>query len=115
MPRRRVVSRKASTTPWTGSCARSARVPGGRSTTPYGEHTFLDRWNRERKRNKKIRNLKVGSKLTVERSGKTYSCLVKEGHYLYQGNKQFPTLYKLTEHITGKGSSWSGPKFWKLT
>ena len=80
----------------------------------FGEHTYLARWMRERGRNRKIARLKINSTLKVQRNGSAHQCKVKKGHYLYEGQK-FPTLYKVTEHITGKGSVWSGPKFWKLT
>jgi hypothetical protein len=96
--------------------ARSAKARAESGMVPWGEHTFQSRWEKERARSPLIAKLTPGKKLTVEwprDSGDKYTVTCKKGHYEYNGTK-FPTLYKVTEHITGEGSKWSGPKFWKL-
>lgn len=94
----------------------NAKAQGDSAMVPWGEHTFLSRWEKERARSPLIAKLTPGRKLSVEwprGSGDTYTVTCKKGFYEYNGEK-FPTLYKVTEHITQQGSTWSGPKFWKL-
>lgn len=107
----------ASTRKRTTGAAKSAAAPAG--SREFGEHTWEARWLRERKRHKVVGNLRPGQKLEVVRrlgSGEPqkFRATVRQGYYVASDGTKHPTLYKLTEHVSGKCSVWSGPRFWKL-
>ena len=100
----------------TGAVKSVAALAGSRE---FGEHTWEARWMRERKRHKVVGNLRPGQKLEVVRrlgSGEPqkFRATVRQGYYVAADGTKHPTLYKLTEYVSGKCSVWSGPRFWKL-
>lgn len=119
--------------PAKGAKAKSAsrakgQVVNRRRVNPWGEHTFLNRWERDMKRRPR---LEVGQKLVATHGGKTHEAWVRQGYFEYNGHR-FPTRYAMTKEITGtverakqlvdgkrpegtrKLTNWSGPKFWKV-
>lgn len=112
--------------------AKTAKARAASSPEPWGEHTFVDRFKRERQRSRLISRLVPGTVLTVERNGQKHVCQVIQNGYTYRG-KTFPTLYAVTVEAAGTqerprqlkadGSrpegqraicNWSAPKFWAL-
>jgi len=112
--------------------AKTAKARAESSPEPWREHTFVDRFKRERQRSRLISRLVVGTVLTVERNGQKHVCQVIQNGYTYRG-KTFPTLYSVTVEAAGTqerprqlkadGSrpegqraicNWSAPKFWAL-
>jgi hypothetical protein len=90
--------------------------PKPEGAEPWGEHTFLSRWERERARSKPIAAIKPGSKLVREFNAVLYTALCRQGFYLLSGiatddkpakkaylpeNEKFPTLGAMTLKITG--------------
>lgn len=106
----------------TAKTAKTAEAPAdtAQSRGWSSEHDAA-RWERERKRSKKIAALKAGSFLTREYRGQTYEVAILKQGYLYDG-MEYPTLYAVTKEITGervgpngrKLANWSAAKFWKL-
>ena len=127
--------------PTTAGTAKSAKVSVKKKKAParrakaqahgeWGNHTYKERWARERKRTPVIGALVPGMKLHRTYKGESYTLLVKSGHYLFN-SKKFPTLYAVTKAITGthevprknqKGKvvgtkqlcNWSATRFWNI-
>jgi len=92
----------------------------------WGEHTYENRWRRERARSPLIAQLQPGTVLQTLYRGKLCETTVLETGYLVQG-MQVPTLYMATLCFTGtkarrktKGEgtrqvgNYSAVKFWRL-
>lgn len=118
--------------------AKSPPRPEGQE--PWGEHTFLARWERERRRSPAIAALRPGQKLTGEYKGVPYEVQCRHGYYLCKKDTRtkaepvkLPTCYSSVLEITGgkeypvlkadgkkaKGktrvmTNWSGPRFFRL-
>jgi hypothetical protein len=96
-----------------GKSARTAKARVGAPLgEPWGRHTWLKRWTRERQRSPLIRRAVPGSVLTVERMGKTYQAKVFKGYYTING-KDCATLCEAAKIATGT-TNWSAVKFWGL-
>jgi len=103
----------------------------GAPKKPWGEHTYLKRFLRERIRNELIAKIPIGHTLETTYKGDTYQTTCLKNGWEYQGQR-FPTLQAVTEVIAGKVvrpgqvrngkllsktrkiCNWSAAKFWKL-
>lgn len=68
---------------------------------PWGQHTHLTRWLRERTKSPAVGNLKVGATLHRRYKGRDILVTVKQGHYLYE-RKQYATLYSVVKAVVGE-------------
>lgn len=99
---------------------------------PWGKHTWMQRWTRERDRSPLVKKLKDGMVLKREYQGQTHQVKVLKRYYRYQG-QEHPTLYSIVKLITGTQQAprqktkdgkrpeghrqlcnWSAPKFFNL-
>ena len=117
--------------------AKLARVRGGKlRRTPWKEHTFSSRWERERERNPILQKLEVGDVLVAERFGRYHKMKVVEKGYkglTYRTKgKTYPTLNAITKVAAGafprpkmgikgkrppgtrKIADWNGITFWHV-
>ena len=93
--------------------AKPAKARVGAPEGKWGEHTWLKRWERERKRCPAIRRAMPGAVLQVERLGQTYRAKVFKGHYELSNGQKCATLCEAAKLLTGS-VNWSAVKFWNL-
>lgn len=97
----------------------------------WGTHTYRARWQREREKHPMIALLTPGVRISKVYKGETFKVTVRNGYYLFNGEK-YPTLQSVTTAATGvkdypkqaykgqemkgtrKTGNWSAMRFWKI-
>lgn len=67
---------------------------------PWGEHTFMNRWLRERETFPMLILVQPGQTIRRTYLGRKIEVRVQVGYYIYDKQK-FPTLYSIVKEVTG--------------